>query len=114
MNATGYSSCDLCGSGSPRFILDASGLDGPLVECLKCGFRYVGNRRSGLTFGSHSADDTTEKVRAANQEFRQLGLKEEHRLASLNAQWRLDLIRTGGTARLNLPVAPATTERVAR
>ena len=33
------------------------------------------------------------KVRAANTQFRYLRLEEEHRLALLNAKWRLDLIR---------------------
>ena len=37
-----YIRCDLCGAANPRFILDSRGLDGPLVECAQCGFRYVG------------------------------------------------------------------------
>jgi 2-polyprenyl-3-methyl-5-hydroxy-6-metoxy-1,4-benzoquinol methylase len=68
-------------------------LDGPLVRCIQCGFRYVGTRRSALTFGQASADETAAKVRAANVQFRHLRLEEEHRLALLNAKWRLDLIR---------------------
>ncbi len=71
----------------------SSGLDGPLVECVKCGFRYVGKRKSALTFGHDSAEATTAKVRAANANFRNLRLEEEHRLAVLNAKWRLELIR---------------------
>jgi 2-polyprenyl-3-methyl-5-hydroxy-6-metoxy-1,4-benzoquinol methylase len=86
-------SCDLCGTESPRFVLDSPGLDGPLVECVKCGFRYVGTRRSALTFGTETGEETAAKVRAANAQFRHLRLEEEHRLALLNAKWRLDLIR---------------------
>jgi 2-polyprenyl-3-methyl-5-hydroxy-6-metoxy-1,4-benzoquinol methylase len=63
------------------------------VECVKCGFRYVGLRRSALVFGKNSAEETAAKVRAANTRFRHLRLEEEHRLALLNAKWRLDLIR---------------------
>ena len=86
-------SCDLCGTQSPRFVLDSPGLDGPLVECVKCGLRYVGTRRSALTFGEGTGEETAAKVRAANVQFRHLRLEEEHRLALLNAKWRLDLIR---------------------
>jgi 2-polyprenyl-3-methyl-5-hydroxy-6-metoxy-1,4-benzoquinol methylase len=63
------------------------------VECVKCGFRYLGVRRSALTFGSHTAEETVANVRAANRNFRHLRLQEEHRLALLNARWRLDLIK---------------------
>src|SRR5262245_52413270 len=94
MDTSPYIACDLCGAENPRFILDAAGLDGPLVECVKCGFRYVGIRRSPLTFGKQAAEETAAKVRAANQSLRYLRLQEEHRLALLNARWRLDLIRT--------------------
>jgi 2-polyprenyl-3-methyl-5-hydroxy-6-metoxy-1,4-benzoquinol methylase len=93
MDATPYIPCDLCGAEDPRFILESSRLDGPLVECPECGFRYVGKRRSGLTFGKESAEATTAKVRAANANFRYMRLEEEHRLARLNAKWRLELIR---------------------
>ena len=89
----GFISCDLCGAEDPRPVLDSRGLDGPLVECVKCGFRYVGRRRSALTFGKETAEETAAKVRAANVQFRYLRLEEEHRLALLNAKWRLDLIR---------------------
>src|SRR6185369_12639603 len=85
--------CDLCGAANPRFILNSRGLDGPLVECVKCGFRYVGTRKSALTFGSGTSEETAANVRAANQNLRYLRLEEEHRLALLNARWRLDLIR---------------------
>jgi 2-polyprenyl-3-methyl-5-hydroxy-6-metoxy-1,4-benzoquinol methylase len=91
--AAAYISCDLCGAENPRFILNSRMLDGPLVECLKCGFRYVGTRKSALTFGKDTAEETVARVREANQSFRNLRLEEEHRLALLNAQWRLDLIR---------------------
>jgi 2-polyprenyl-3-methyl-5-hydroxy-6-metoxy-1,4-benzoquinol methylase len=60
---------------------------------VKCGFRYVGKRRSGLTFGAESAEETEKKLRAANTRFRHLRLEEEHRLAVLNARWRLDMIQ---------------------
>ena len=46
-----------------------------------------------MTFGQDSAEATTAKVRAANAQFRCLRLEEEHRLAVLNAKWRLNLIR---------------------
>jgi len=89
-----YIACDLCGTQNPRFVLDSPGLDGPLVECVKCGLRYAGDRRSALTFGERPAEETLAQVRAANQGLRYLPLQEERRLAALNAQWRLDLIRT--------------------
>jgi 2-polyprenyl-3-methyl-5-hydroxy-6-metoxy-1,4-benzoquinol methylase len=88
-----YIPCDVCGSPNPRFILNSTGLDGPLVECVNCGLRYVGVRRSALTFGNSAAEETAARVRAANLNFRYLRLQEEHRLAMLNAKWRLDLIR---------------------
>jgi len=88
-----YIACDLCGAENPRFVLESGGLDGPLVECVKCGFHYVGTRKSKLTFGKDRAEETTEKIRAANKQFRYLRLEEEHRLALLNARWRLKLIR---------------------
>ena len=88
-----YITCDLCGADNPRFVLEARGLDGPLVQCVKCGFRYVGARRSKLAFGAGKAEETARNVRAANKGFRYLRLEEEHRLALLNARWRLDLIR---------------------
>jgi len=91
--AADYSSCDVCGAENPRFVLNSPGLDGPLVECLKCGFRYVGTRRSALTFGREAIDQTVANVRAANKDLRYLRLEEEQRLALLNARWRLDLIR---------------------
>jgi len=90
---TRYIPCDVCGADEPRFVLISSGLDGPLVECVQCGLRYVGKRRSALTFGRDSGEATTENIRAANAQFRYLRLEEEHRLAVLNAKWRLNLIR---------------------
>lgn len=92
-NLEPYVSCDVCGAEKPRFVLESKGLDGPLVECTRCGFRYVGKRRSDLAFGRESAETTTARVRNANSCFRSLGLEEERRLARLNAKWRLDLIR---------------------
>ena len=93
MGSLPYIPCDLCGTPNPRFILNSRGLDGPLVECVNCRFRYVGTRRSALVFGNRSAEETAKNVLAANQNFRYLRLEEEHRLALLNASWRLDLIR---------------------
>jgi 2-polyprenyl-3-methyl-5-hydroxy-6-metoxy-1,4-benzoquinol methylase len=89
----GFLSCDLCGGENPRFLLDSARLDGPLVECRNCGFRYVGKRRQSLAFGTQSPDEVAARVSRANTEFRHLRLEEEHRLALLNARWRLELIR---------------------
>ena len=88
-----FRQCDLCGAQGPRFILESSRLDGPLVQCEHCGLKYVGRRTSGLAFGNQSAEAATEKIRAANTGFHHLRLEEEHRLAVLNAKWRLELIR---------------------
>jgi len=85
--------CDLCGADDPRFVLNSPLLDGPLVECSRCGLRYVGSRHSQLTFGGAAAAGVVERVRAANAAFLPLRLEEEERLAGLNARWRLDLIR---------------------
>ena len=90
---TSFRTCDLCGASDPRIILVSPGLDGPLVECVKCGFRYVGKRRSDLVFGRDSAAQTASRVREANESFQHLPEAEEHRLGRLNAKWRLDLIR---------------------
>ena len=89
----GFIPCDLCGTGNPRFLLNSRGLDGPLVECLNCGLRYVGAPTSALTFGDQTANQATAKLRTANRNFRYLRLEQEHRLALLNARWRIDLIR---------------------
>ena len=86
--------CDLCGAHNPRFLLKSIRLDGPLVECGRCGFRYIANRTLDLAFGTESPHLTAAKVREANTMFRRLSLDEEHRLAALNARWRLELIRT--------------------
>lgn len=93
MNPKKFISCDICGTENPRFVLESPGLDGPLVQCMKCGFRYVGARSSHLAFGTDHPDETTQRVRSANTKFRHLRLEEEHRLALLNAQWRFDLVR---------------------
>jgi len=85
--------CDLCGAQNPRLVLKSSRLDGPLVRCEHCVLTYVGGRTSGLAFGSQAAEAVTAKIRAANSGFRHLRLEEEHRLATLNAKWRLELIR---------------------
>jgi 2-polyprenyl-3-methyl-5-hydroxy-6-metoxy-1,4-benzoquinol methylase len=87
-------SCELCGSENPRTVLTSPQLDGPLVQCRSCGFRYVGQRHSQLTFGSGAgaASDVVERVQSANANIRNLRLEEEHRLGVLNARWRLELI----------------------
>jgi SAM-dependent methyltransferase len=85
--------CDLCGSTDPRPILESPRLDGPLVRCRKCGLYYVGERRSGLVFGSVPSAEVVERVRDANRGLRNLSLDEEHRLAALNAKARLQVIR---------------------
>jgi len=87
--------CDLCGADDPRTVLVSTKLDGPLVQCRICGLLYVGWRRSQLTFGSDgdAASDVAQRVQAANSNIRNLRLEEEHRLALLNARWRLELIR---------------------
>ena len=91
---TPFPSCDLCGGGNPRFLLNSKRLEGPLVECTRCGFRYVGKQTLNLAFGTETPHLTAARVCEANTVFRSLSLKEEHRLAALNAQWRLKLIRT--------------------
>jgi 2-polyprenyl-3-methyl-5-hydroxy-6-metoxy-1,4-benzoquinol methylase len=85
--------CDLCGFHQPKFILQSKTLDGPLVQCPSCHFYYVGSRRSHLTFGAGSAQAVADRVRQANRGFQNLRLEEEHRLALLNASWRLNIIR---------------------
>src|SRR3954462_15289457 len=72
-----YVPCDICGAANPRLLLESPGLDGPLVECPACGFRYVGERRSRLAFGHASPEETAAQVRVANQQFRYLRLEEE-------------------------------------
>ncbi len=85
--------CDLCGSDKTRLILTSKALDGPLVRCSQCGLRYVGTRRSHLTFGTESPLVVAERVRQANRNFQDLKLDEEQRLGSLNSKWRLKIIR---------------------
>lgn len=111
-------SCDICGADNPRTILESPQLDGPMVQCRKCGFRYVGSRRSRLTFGSGGGDaaEVASRVEAANSNIRNLRLEEEHRLGILNARWRLDLIRKFRTSGKLLEVGCARGDflRVAR
>jgi 2-polyprenyl-3-methyl-5-hydroxy-6-metoxy-1,4-benzoquinol methylase len=85
--------CDLCGSDKAQVVLESANLDGPLVKCSSCGLYYVGSRRSGLTFGADTAENVVNRVRQANVGFQNLRLEEEHRLALLNARWRVELIR---------------------
>ena len=86
--------CDLCGSDNSRPILQSRNLDGPLVRCSACGLYYVSARHSQLTFGgADSAEQITARLHEANRGFQHLRLEEEHRLALLNARWRLDIIR---------------------
>src|SRR5262245_14743648 len=93
MTAATFLPCDLCGAEKPRWVLNSRGLDGPLVECVRCGLKYVGTRRVSLAFGKEAPEQITANVRAVNQQFRNLNLDEEHRLAHLNAKWRIDLIQ---------------------
>src|SRR5262249_9686273 len=60
-----YIPCHLCGTPAPRSPLHPSGLDGPLVEWVNWGLRYVGHRRSALVFGKNAPEETAAKVRAA-------------------------------------------------
>jgi len=110
--------CDICGADNPRTVLESPQLDGPLVQCRNCGFRYVGSRRSQLTFGSGGGDaaEVASRVQAANFNIRNLRLEEEHRLGILNARWRLDLIREFRTSGKLLEVGCARGDflRVAR
>jgi 2-polyprenyl-3-methyl-5-hydroxy-6-metoxy-1,4-benzoquinol methylase len=53
----------------------------------------VGRRHAKLTFGRDSAQETVDRVRAANRDFRNLPSEEEHRLGTLNAEWRLSLLQ---------------------
>jgi SAM-dependent methyltransferase len=111
-------SCDICGADNPHTVLESPQLDGPLVRCRNCGLRYVGWRRSQLTFGSGGGDSTevASRVQAANFNIRNLRLEEEHRLGILNARWRLDLIRNFRTSGRLLEVGCARGDflRVAR
>ena len=85
--------CDICGDTNPQLVLEAPLLDGPLVQCSRCGLRYIGKRLSHLTFGSQAAAEVVNRQRAANSKIRNLGLEEEERLGLLNAKARLDLIK---------------------
>jgi 2-polyprenyl-3-methyl-5-hydroxy-6-metoxy-1,4-benzoquinol methylase len=86
--------CDLCGSDQSQPVLHSHNLDGPLLRCTACGLYYVTSRHSQLTFGgSASPDEVTARLHEANRGFQHLRLEEEHRLALLNARWRLDIIR---------------------
>ena len=85
--------CDLCGSDNSRHILSSKHLDGALVRCSNCGFYYVGSRHSQLTFGGDDPEAVARRVRQANCGFQNLRLEEEHRLALLNARWRMDIVR---------------------
>jgi 2-polyprenyl-3-methyl-5-hydroxy-6-metoxy-1,4-benzoquinol methylase len=53
---------------------------------------YVGARHSLLAFGKESPEVVVERVRQANRGFQNLRLEEEHRLALLNARWRMNLL----------------------
>src|SRR2546430_14286136 len=87
-NSKPYVACDVCGAEKPRFVLESKGLDGPLVECTDCGFRYVGNRKSDLTFGRESAETTTARGRDANCCFCSLPMDEQCRLGRFHAKRR--------------------------
>jgi 2-polyprenyl-3-methyl-5-hydroxy-6-metoxy-1,4-benzoquinol methylase len=108
--------CDLCGSEHPAPVLESPRLDGPLVRCRRCGFFYVGERRSNLAFGPEAAAATTERIRDANRDLKNLSLDEEHRLAQKNARMRLEMIRKYRTSGRLLEVGCARGDflRVAR
>jgi 2-polyprenyl-3-methyl-5-hydroxy-6-metoxy-1,4-benzoquinol methylase len=90
---TAFIPCDICGDPNPKLILQSRRLDGPLVECSNCGLRYVGERRSGLAYGTASATQITERVKHANAAFRNLPPEEEKVLAVKNSFERLSLVR---------------------
>jgi 2-polyprenyl-3-methyl-5-hydroxy-6-metoxy-1,4-benzoquinol methylase len=108
--------CDLCGSENPSPVLESPRLGGPLVRCRQCGLFYVGERRSDLTFGPEAAAATTERIRDANRDLKNLSLDEEHRLAQKNARMRLQMIRKYRTSGRLLEVGCARGDflRVAR
>lgn len=87
------SPCDLCGSASSAPLLECSRLDGPLVTCAGCGLRYVPRRRVGPAWAASSAEETVRIVEETIRRFPNLPRSEEARLNTLNARWRLDLIR---------------------
>lgn len=87
------SPCDLCGSASSVPLPGSSRLDGPLVTCSDCGLRYVGRRRVGPAWAASSAEETVRIVEETIRRFPNLPRSEEARLNTLNARWRLDLIR---------------------
>ena len=91
--APGEASCDLCGTPETRFVLTSPNLDGPLVECVGCGFRFVRGRRENLAFGRGEAKATADRIREANLIFEDISRDEERRLNERNAQWRMSLIR---------------------
>ena len=82
--------CDLCGSTDLRSLLRAPRLAGPLVECRRCGFRFVARSSSTLAFGGGASAATVERIREANASFEPLPRDEERRLNELNAAWRLE------------------------
>jgi 2-polyprenyl-3-methyl-5-hydroxy-6-metoxy-1,4-benzoquinol methylase len=85
--------CDLCGASSWVPLLESTRLDGPLVSCPECGLRYVGRREVGPAWAASSVEETVRIVEETIRRFPNLHRDEEERLNTLNARWRLDLIR---------------------
>lgn len=81
--------CDLCGAATCEEVLVSPRLDGPLVRCVACGFHCVAERSSQLAFGSDAAEETTERIVAANAEFQGVERDEERRLNEANARLRV-------------------------
>lgn len=75
--------CDLCRETDASFLLECDRLDGPLVQCRRCGLIYVGERREDFTFAA--ADE--EKSRALAARVRALGLVDEA-IETAEAPWR--------------------------
>src|SRR5204863_6049696 len=84
-------SCDLCGTQSPRFVLDSPGLDGPLVECVKCGLRYVGTRRSALTFGDRKSTRLNSSHVEISYAVFCLKKKNEHNFCTTHTRYSCDI-----------------------
>lgn len=62
-----YLPCDLCGRTDARFLMTCERLDGPLVQCRRCGLVYVGERREDFAFSRFDPERSrrlAERVRA--------------------------------------------------
>jgi 2-polyprenyl-3-methyl-5-hydroxy-6-metoxy-1,4-benzoquinol methylase len=65
--------CDLCGATEARLVMTCERLDGPLVQCRRCGLIYVGERREDFTL----AHFDPERSRRLAERVRALGLVDE-------------------------------------